>query len=68
MTRNANLVFTEILRFWGGAPLSKHAFRHSYHPFLLFLVQIIVFYKMDWASLMEIEVSPIEALASFVAY
>jgi hypothetical protein len=68
MIRETNLVFTRILSFRGGTSEFIHAFCHSCHPFPLFLVHVIIFYKMDYASLIEIEVIPTQILESLVAY
>ncbi len=69
MTFEANHVLTGVFNLHGWRMLiSTQVFFHSCHPFPFFLVQVIIFYKIDWHSLMEIDVRPIDILESFVAY
>jgi len=51
MTFEANLVFIRVLNFHGGTLTSKHVLCHSCRPLPLFLVQVVIFYNMDCASL-----------------
>jgi hypothetical protein len=69
MIFEANHVLIEVFNLCGQHTLiSKQVFFHSYHPLPLFFVQVIVFYKIDWHSLMEIDVKPTNTLESYVAY
>ncbi len=68
MTFEENRVLTRVFNLRGHMLVSKQVLFHSCRPFTIFFVQVIVFYKIDWHSLMEIDVKPISTLGSFVAY
>jgi hypothetical protein len=47
---------------------SSHALNHFCYPLLLFLIQVMVFYKINFASLIEIEVKLTYTLESSMAH
>jgi len=53
ITLDANCVFTKVPNFQGQRDASLQALTHSCLPLPFFLIQVIVFYKEDWASLIE---------------
>jgi hypothetical protein len=55
------------LSFHGVIPIAILALCHSCHPSPLFLVHVVVFYKMVYVSLMEIKVKLTQTLKSFVS-
>ncbi len=68
MTFEAICVLTRVFNLHGCMLVSKQALFHSYHPFPIFFVQVIVFCKIDRHSLMEIDVKPIDTLESSITY
>jgi len=47
ITLLANLVFIGVFNFQWKSPRSRHAFCHSLHPLVNFLIYMIVFCKVD---------------------
>ncbi len=56
MIFEVNLIFTRVLSLYESTPAFEHAFCHFCHPLPLFLVHAMVFWKMDYASLIKIDV------------
>jgi hypothetical protein len=52
-----NQIFIRVFSFYGDMPKSKHVLCMFYSPFALFLVHVIIFYKVDYDFLIEIEVT-----------
>ncbi len=67
-TFEAKQIFTRVFTFRGGTPANSHALCHSCHPLPLLLVQVMVFYKTNCASLINIEGKPTHTLESSIAY
>jgi hypothetical protein len=52
-----NQIFIRVFNFCGDMQKSKHVLCPFYSPFALFLVNVIIFYKVDYDFLIEIEIA-----------
>jgi hypothetical protein len=63
-----NLVFMGVFNFRWENPTSTHAFYHSLHPLLDFLVQVIVYYSIDCVPFKLTSGKPTQTLISLQTY
>ncbi len=68
MILEAKQIFTKVFNFHECTLACLHALSHCCHPLLVFLVQMMDFYKIDCVFLIENEFKLTYKLESFVAY